>query len=94
MKCMITGNNPHLSFKLGEKVECKTEKGWQKGRVIGLWDGDMPYRVELTDDFLTNALNANHSFVSEEILVISHHVLLYKVIEQQVVEIPLEFKTH
>lgn len=49
MKCVITGENPHLRFKLGEKVECKTEKGWQKGRVIGLWDGDMPYRVELTD---------------------------------------------
>lgn len=36
----------------------------------------------LKDDFLTNALNADHSFVSEEILVISHHVFLYKVIEQ------------
>ena len=27
MKCVVNGNEP-LRFKIGEKVECQTDKGW------------------------------------------------------------------
>ena len=37
MKCVINKDEP-LRFKLGDKVECQTDEGWQKGEVTALWD--------------------------------------------------------
>ena len=36
-----------LRFKVGDKVECRTGEGWQKGEVVALWDEENPYRVAL-----------------------------------------------
>ena len=39
-----------LRFKIGDKVECRTGEGWQKGEVVALWDEENPYRVALWDE--------------------------------------------
>ena len=36
-----------LRFKVGDKVECCFDNGWEKGTVLALWDEDNPYRVTL-----------------------------------------------
>jgi len=46
MACVVRDDEP-LRFKLGDKVECQTADGWQKGKVVGFWGEGNPYRVTL-----------------------------------------------
>ena len=39
-----------LRFKVGDSVFANTEVGYQRGKVIALWDEGNPYRVKLEND--------------------------------------------
>jgi len=39
-----------LRFKVGDLVFANCEKGWEKGKIIKLWDEGNPYRIELERD--------------------------------------------
>ena len=52
--CQVTGQ---LRFKVGDTVEASVGRGpngYQKGKVIRLWDEGNPYRIELADKDKTN----------------------------------------
>jgi len=43
-----------LRFKLGDFVKANTGLGWQKAKVIKVWDDGNPYRLEIQDSVKTN----------------------------------------
>lgn len=43
-----------LRFKLGDFVKANTGQGWQKAKVIKVWDDGNPYRLEVQDSIKTN----------------------------------------
>ena len=43
MKCKAVA----LRFKVGDSVFAKTESGYQRGKIIKLWDEGNPYRIQL-----------------------------------------------
>merc|ERR1712007_420881 len=43
-----------LRFNVGDMVEARAQGGFQPGKVIKVWDGGNPYRIELQNDARTN----------------------------------------
>ena len=48
MACVIDDKAP-LRFVVGDKVRCRTSKGWQQGEIMRWWDEGNTYRVKLND---------------------------------------------
>ena len=42
--CLVT---KPLRFAVGDKVECRTARGWTSGEIIRLWDESNAYRVRV-----------------------------------------------
>jgi len=49
--CKVKDN---LRFKVGDYVEACTGQGWQKCKVIKIWDDGNPYRLEVQNSVKTN----------------------------------------
>jgi G3E family GTPase len=37
-----------LRFKVGDKIECNTENGWESGTIMAQWNDVNPYRIKTT----------------------------------------------
>lgn len=44
----------NLRFAVGDNVQCRAAGGWQKAKVVKVWDNGNPYRIEIQNERKTN----------------------------------------